>query len=364
MHRTKGDAEFRLGYRPALDGLRGVAVLAVMIFHAAPPYLRGGWIGVDIFFTLSGYLITSLLLDEHRQQGRISLPAFYARRALRLLPALFLLLATYLVLTFNLRVAAVVLLYSANWTLALGWPIDLGALQHTWSLSIEEQFYLLWPLCLIGLLRLRLAPRTLARVIFTGALLLAGYSALVFLCTGSQGRVYHGLDTRADALMIGCALASWLAAGSDFRRLTHLAHYGVRLALGLLLGLMVSTSYSAEFMYLGGLLAVAVAVACLIFYVTLYPGTVITEALEIRPLVWIGRVSYGLYLWHFLIFDMVKLPAARFSVLVTVHFALTFAIAALSYYVIERPALKLKTRFNAAASVQRRAEKRPAIVTS
>ena len=157
-------AGFRLGYRPSLDGLRGVAVLVVMAHHAYVPFFRGGGVGVDIFFVLSGFLITSLLLEEWRRTQDISLRGFYIRRGLRLLPALFMLLLVlqaYALLRMRgdafwemEKAIGAVLGYFGNWVAALG-LYDMRVLSHTWSLSIEEQFYFLWPIILLLMLRSR-----------------------------------------------------------------------------------------------------------------------------------------------------------------------------------------------------------------
>src|SRR5437764_8189485 len=143
---------FKLTYRPALDGLRGVAIIGVFAHHARVPFLAGGFIGVDVFFVLSGFLITALLLQEAEETRRISLRAFYIRRALRLLPALAVLLGALLLVprafgmmrTDAALVSTVSALYASNWVRAFG-VLDLEVVSHTWSLSIEEQFYLLWP---------------------------------------------------------------------------------------------------------------------------------------------------------------------------------------------------------------------------
>ena len=158
---------FRLGYRPALDGLRGIAILAVLAFHSRAFFLEGGFIGVDLFFVLSGFLITVLLVQEKAKHGRIDFKAFYIRRALRLLPAMLGLLTALWVATLVLgdrfatdaalmgKVMAVTLAYVPNWVLAFdlgAWP---SALTHVWSLAIEEQFYLLWPALLVACLSAR-----------------------------------------------------------------------------------------------------------------------------------------------------------------------------------------------------------------
>src|SRR5262245_60440887 len=195
-----------------------------MLYHSgvsrgAELVLPGGFIGVDVFFVLSGYLITALLVVEWEQDGRISLPHFYARRALRLLPALSLLLLAYLAVGWWLTKgwqallvnAGIVLFYAANWARALG--RDLPILGHTWSLSIEEQFYLLWPPIVVVLLRLGLTRRGLAAVALGGALLAAAARVALGLAGASFQRLYNGLDTRADALLVGCFLGAVLVPG-------------------------------------------------------------------------------------------------------------------------------------------------------
>ena len=212
---------FRLGYRPALDGLRAVAILLVIAYHDG--LLEGGFVGVDVFFALSGFLITSLLVEEWRERGTIQLGRFYARRALRLAPALSVFVFTVYAATHWLvpsmagalegRWALAALLYLTNILTAYGGEYPLGLVSICWSLAMEEQFYLLWPLLLRTALRARLSWRVLA--------LLLG--ALVFACNvlrlglarrgGEEAwlRIYFGPDTRADAILVGCLLAVLVA---------------------------------------------------------------------------------------------------------------------------------------------------------
>ncbi|WP_146167812.1 acyltransferase, partial [Micromonospora sp. MH33] len=226
-----GTSRAKIPYQPALDGVRALAVAAVLAFHGGVATLPGGFLGVDAFFVLSGFLITSLLLAEHRDTGRIDLVAFWGRRVRRLLPALLLVLLVVLVLSRKLMPGTelgalrwdelAALGYVANWRMAnrdgdyfaaTGSP---SPLQHTWSLGIEEQFYLLWPLLLIPLLgwaakRGAVPPRRRLGVALPVVLLGAAGSALAaaaLFTPGAPDRVYYGTDTRAVALLVGAALA-------------------------------------------------------------------------------------------------------------------------------------------------------------
>ncbi len=216
------------GRQPALDGLRAVAVIAVLLFHGGVAGARGGFLGVDVFFVLSGYLITMLLLREQQATGRIALGAFWARRARRLLPALFFVLAAVAVYAaflvepqarLSLRLDGLATLgYVGNWRQlgAEGGYFAQGAtpspLRHTWSLSIEEQFYLVWPLVVVALLRGRRLTRSRVRRVLVVAAVAALASAVLMsvLLGGDVSRVYYGTDTRAQSVLVGCALAALL----------------------------------------------------------------------------------------------------------------------------------------------------------
>jgi peptidoglycan/LPS O-acetylase OafA/YrhL len=192
---------------PELDGVRAVAVLLVMLFHIAYPAMPGGWVGVDIFFVLSGFLITSILLNEHEATRRIDLKAFYIRRARRLLPAVTFLLLCYgtflIAIGQSIRKAAVAFaathLYAVNWLMAFDAPVDFGPFYHFWSLSIEEQFYLLWPLSLIGLLAVRRVRRRIPILLMTAAGLISAWRIVLYLSGATADRILYGFDTRADA---------------------------------------------------------------------------------------------------------------------------------------------------------------------
>ena len=342
-----------LGYRPSLDGLRAIAVLGVMCWHFVLPGVKGGFLGVDIFFVLSGFLITKLLVEEWDLTGRIHLGKFYLRRMLRLFPALFLLLLVTLPFVPRLWTLEA-LLYVSNWGF-LTKQLGLSAIMQLWSLSVEEQFYIVWPLMLLGLLALR-TPRA---VIFAVVALLAAASAtfkiIAWHSFDDWNRFYFGTDGRADELLIGCGLALFLAwsrvpARAWFRRTVKIATIPAVLWLGYLV--VQSAVYWKFFYQQGGITLVALATAVLILQCLIAPIHWMRAILAWRPMVGIGRMSYGLYLWHSPIgwvtdprnFEWVPiLPRAELFVL---RVCLTFAVAGLSYQFLERPLLRLKHRFS------------------
>ncbi len=209
------DNNKRFGYVPELDGMRGIADLAVMAYHARTPFLNGGFIGVDIFFVLSGFLITSLIINEYDSSASLNFKYFYMRRLLRLGPALILLLLVFVMLSMiflskdkaqsNIITAIISLFYMSNWARAFSiHPLDY--LGHTWSLSIEEQFYILWPLTLLVMLR-AFKNRWIIAIMTLSFALTSWILRIQLIQNGTTfNRLYNGLDTRADALMIGCAL--------------------------------------------------------------------------------------------------------------------------------------------------------------
>jgi peptidoglycan/LPS O-acetylase OafA/YrhL len=209
----------RFQYVPALDGLRGLAVVVVMIYHAAPELLPGGFLGVELFFVLSGFLITSLLLKEHDRSG-IQLGRFYMRRALRLTPALIVMLASVVLLSWvalsgdafrnTVSDAAFSLTYIFNWVRASD-PGRSSFLGHTWSLCIEEQFYLLWPLLLPAITMIGRRDRLTERLLVAVAAIVLW--RMVLSNFASPMRIYNGLDTRADGLLLGCALGAAIHDG-------------------------------------------------------------------------------------------------------------------------------------------------------
>ena len=353
-----GADKHRLPYQPALDGIRALAVVAVLAYHADLTWARGGFLGVDAFFVLSGYLITSLLIAEWRDTGTIDLRAFWARRARRLLPALFLLLvgiAGY-ALVFaepeeldKLRNASLATLgYVANWQLAFSGESYFdqfslpSPLRHTWSLAIEEQWYLIWPLLFVLLLRL---GRSSLAVLFTASLVMIAGSALLMAWLYDPGadpsRVYYGTDTRAQSLLVGAVLAMLLAWHGPLRAsAARLLLQLTALAGAIFTGwLWVSASDDSSFLYQGGLLVSAIAIAVVIAAVVQPQRGPLGSLLSLSPLRWLGRISYGVYLWHWPVY-LVLTPVRtgwHGAGLLTVQVALTLALAIASYYVIEIP---------------------------
>jgi peptidoglycan/LPS O-acetylase OafA/YrhL len=345
-------------YRPALDGLRGVAIIGVFAHHAGLASLAGGFIGVDIFFVLSGFLITALLVQEAGETGRIALRAFYVRRALRLLPALAVLLAALVLLprafgmmrTDAALVSTVSALYASNWVRALG-VLDLEVLSHTWSLAIEEQFYLLWPPLVAVCVALGVRRRWLMLVALAG--IAEATVARVALWSGDESwpRLYNGLDTRIDTLLMGALAALALASLPRLDVLRGRAFRALALAAALVLAVaMHLCRITAPAMYFGLGTLVALCAALVVVAAAATEGG-ITSLLEFGPLVWVGRISYGLYLWHYPVvvglLDTHRM--ARLGVdpawWMPIQIAASLVLATVSFYLLERPILRLKQRF-------------------
>ena len=344
-------------YRPALDGLRAVAVLGVMLYHGLVGWLPGGFLGVDVFFVLSGYLITGILLAEWDRWRHIDLINFYLRRARRLLPAL---VVVVLAIAVWARLEAPsdeygeirwdgvsTLLYVANWRFVFAQQSyfdqfgDPSPFRHMWSLGIEEQFYLLYPLLLIGLLAVTRGRRTATAVwLSAGAVLAALVTALLFEPATDPSRVYYGTDTRAQELLVGAAvsvlMSRWAVQGERVRRTAAIVSVA---AMAVILAGFAMVHPSDVAMYRGGLLAFAVVCALLIAGTDLTPNGPMTRLLSLTPLVWTGLISYGLYLWHWPL-DIALSPARTGLdgyALLALRFGATFAAAAASYLLVERP---------------------------
>jgi peptidoglycan/LPS O-acetylase OafA/YrhL len=318
----------RIPHLRPLDGLRGVAVLAVVIFHFSPDVAPGGFLGVDVFFVLSGFLITSLLVTEHARTRHIHLRAFWVRRARRLFPALLLVLLAvglYALLkadSFEVRSlrddGLSALFYVANWRfIASGQSyidqfLGLGPspLRHTWSLAIEEQYYLVWPLVVGGLgvwvtrRRARGSMLALRPVIVVGCVVLAVASSVLMAVLHEPGadpsRVYYGTDTRAHLLLLGSALGAASAglvavAGVRLRQVVVVA--GCIGAVGL--GVLFATVDAQDtWLYRGGYFVFAVLIMVMIVAAGQPGRNPLAWVLGTRPLVGLGLISYGVYLWH------------------------------------------------------------------
>jgi peptidoglycan/LPS O-acetylase OafA/YrhL len=396
-------------YLPALDGIRALAIGGVLAYHLGYGWAGGGYLGVDLFFVLSGFLITSLLVEEWVSRGRIVLRAFWARRARRLLPALLamlLLLMAWAALSDRTGLgggpfldlstlrgdALATLFYVANWHEIFAHQPYFAQfslpspLEHTWSLAIEEQFYLVWPLVLILALSSKRRPRHAAGyggvgaawrrsgptdgsgahlevtspggrlllgswrhrgllVTGLGALASAAWMAYLYQAGAGVNRVYLGTDTRAFELLVGAFLAMIVAARPEpSTRRARLLHWAVLPALGWLAFAWYSASGPPGWLFEGGLFACALAGAVLVADARLSNQGPVGRVLSLRPLRFVGRISYGLYLWHWPVFVLlseertglsgISLSAARLTV--------TFAVATLSFYLLERPLRGIK----------------------
>jgi peptidoglycan/LPS O-acetylase OafA/YrhL len=335
-------------YRPALDGLRAVAILAVLGFHFPGPFVDGGFLGVDLFFVLSGFLITTLLYVEWEETGAIRLGAFYGRRALRLFPALAAylivgLLAVHLVGDADLEQrsqtgALSAAFYVANWVRVTHGIDSLGVFNHTWSLSIEEQFYLVWPVMLWMLLRSGRTSRQIAGILTLALALSVAWRLVLWDGGANFGRLYNGSDTHADPLILGCLLAVWRRKHSV--RPTTLMVAVAALALG---AAVVLARADAPYMFLGVLTLFALACAVLIAAVDqLGSAGRLVWLLSLPPLVLIGRLSYSLYLWHYLVYQLILRTVLTPKWQLLADIVLSFLLAFLSYTYIERPFLRLK----------------------
>lgn len=348
-----------IGKINGLDGLRAISVIAVLFYHAHLPYMLGGYLGVEIFFVISGFLITSLLLAESRKTGRIDLVAFWKRRLLRLLPALLaLLFLTTLVGAFILGEQAsqfrmdiiASLFYVENWYQIHSGnsyfaEAGLPLLRHIWSLSIEEQFYLIWPPLVAGCLWLSKGRRILLGIV-TSALLLASVWQGIHIfqpdeATGAKfleliNRVYLGTDTRAFGILAGALFAMLPFSGSVNRWQGRLFSLIGVVALGELLLLCVTLDASKPFLYQGGFALVDALTLAVIVVLVVDGNGLFAALLAWKPLEYIGQRSYGIYLWHWPIFKLVGNGDAD-NVTVLLNFAATFIAAEVSFRYLESP---------------------------
>ena len=347
-------------YMPGLDGLRALAVLAVIAYHEQLGWAPGGLLGVGVFFTLSGYLITDLLLGQWARSGALNLGDFWLRRARRLLPALFVMLAVvtaWITVASPARLASLrgavagAATYSSNWYYIYTHSSYFarfappGPFDHLWSLAVEEQFYLVWPwVVLLGVFFLRGRRPGALRWLALPTLALAAASAVAMLMLYHPGydptRIYEGSDTRACGLLVGAALAMvWPSRRTARTALwTRVALDGAGFAGLAVIGLMIWRvgQYSA-FTYQGGLVLLSVATAGTVAAVAC-PGSLVGVVLGWKPLRWIGVRSYGIYLWHYPVIILTSpansaedLPRAALQV------AASVGIAALSWRFVEEP---------------------------
>ncbi len=350
-----------LGRSPALDGLRAIAVLLVVLFHArltklglprdnpTDEIVKGGFIGVDLFFVLSGFLITALLLREQAERAKVRIGHFYGRRLLRLLPALYLVLLVHAIFVYSvhfrieggarseLATLFSAVFYYANWHTLVQEHVGLAGLGHLWSLSIEEQFYFVWPLLLAVFFGLRRNIVMVGAVLCVAIVGVALHRAVLWNSYG-WGDAYYRTDARIDALLIGALLASlWVRNLTPRRGLGPAAW----IALGVIFICTVSARANEGFWNGFGFTVVALATAVVIL-AAVDSNWSVNRFLSLPPMVAVGRVSYGIYLWHFPVFWAVGRWGRDWpdAVRLSVGFGLTAFFTVLSWNLFEKPIMR------------------------
>jgi peptidoglycan/LPS O-acetylase OafA/YrhL len=386
-------------YYPALDGLRTIAVGIVLAAHGGVTWFRSGGVGVDVFFVLSGFLITTILSTEWARTGDINFRNFYARRFLRLVPALVITCALVAVMKpafgepFPGTDIALALTYTSNWAQAF-FGYHLTWLNHCWSLAIEEQFYLIWPLVIIGLERAIHSPAAKVGALLAGAAIIAGWRAW-HVGVWTDERINFGLDTRMDTLMVGAALAYFVRIAtytprhvapplfiegtlndsvseipSMKRGLGAIGHakaaaqgagcVGLHDAVSKLLGWFLAplalatiflipnivTWYSPWMGWIGYVIVAGLS-AVILADLVLGRHSLIAPVLAARPMVFVGRISYGIYLLHLPVYYAVEklIPESPLGVRLGWKVGVSLALATASFYLIEKRFLRMKTKF-------------------
>ena len=338
----------------ALDGIRGLFFLFVFSVHLEVPGVSGGGIGVEVFFTLSGFLITTLVVNELEKTGRLDFKRFYIRRILRLGPAMMLVVGAVLVGAYfgfrhspemrheTLRGIPYVVTYTSNWLRAAPGHATLGALGHTWSLAVEEQFYLIWPLLLV--IGFRLAGRRGIAVISLIGVVIPVFLRFYFIHKYGHGdrlhtldRVYFGTDTQTDQLLIGAFLAvtvqraeAWYRRWSKYLIVPAIAY----------MAWAICFPRSPEYRFTWGLLFVALCSTVLITYLLLHNGSRLERLFSWKPLSELGLISYGAYLWHQPVHRFMPQFTSNRPLFVIVVFIITIILAVLSFRIVERPIMR------------------------
>ena len=355
-------------YLPSIDSLRALAVLAVIIYHVDVNYLPGGFLGVDLFFVLSGYLISSLIIKEFRKTGTVNLYNFYIRRARRLLPAVYFMITIGLVVMvlFNevlLRKshldAIFGYIYSSNWWYIfhkLDYFDSFGAqspFKHLWSLAIEEQFYMIFPLLFLlvnGKKKSKDGTYKLNKnflYVVLGLILVSLIAHILLFDINNISRIYFGTDTRAFSLLVGVVGAILYPMERLHSKVTpqqNMIYSVVSLAsIATLITVMVYTSEYNTWLYRGGFLLVAI-LGLIVIISSGKQHTLMSKLLSFKPIVFIGKISYSLYLWHFPILVLTT-PVSEIGnpniFFVILRIVLTFAVAIVSYVFVETPIRKL-----------------------
>jgi peptidoglycan/LPS O-acetylase OafA/YrhL len=382
------DAAARSSHLPGIDGLRAIAVILVVVFHVVPGALPGGGLGVDIFFVLSGFLITGLLVAEKGENGHIRLRSFWARRARRLLPALGILLlvcssaALFVggdILVGIGRQLLGAVTFSSNWlAIATGSSYFAGTtpelFRNLWSLAVEEQFYLIWPFVVLLVILIRL--RWVRFGVFV-AVAAASAAAMILEYSPKTDptRLYYGTDTHSFGLALGAALAVAVSGMAQHplewplwtRRVLGIAG---AVAIAGLVAISVLVPAESALMFRGGFATVALLSAIAILGAIL-PGGLLGSALDLLPLRWVGARSYGIYLWHWPVLLLLTAAEPKWQdsiatvwLLGAVTVVITVAAATLSYRFVERPIRRLGFRAWARLSWQVGAHRAPRLMAA
>lgn len=355
-------------YLPSIDSLRALAVLAVIIYHVDVNYLPGGFLGVDLFFVLSGYLISSLIIKEYKKTGSLNLYNFYIRRARRLLPAVYFMITVVLVVMvmFNGVLlkkshldAIFGYIYSSNWWYIfhkLDYFDSFGSqspFKHLWSLAIEEQFYMIFPLLFLLINRKKKDKDGFYKLnrnflyVILGVILVSLIAHIILFDINNISRIYFGTDTRAFSLLVGVVGAILYPMDKLNTKITpqeNLVYSVVSLiSIAALITIMIYTSEYNTWLYRGGFLLVAI-LGIIIIISSGKQHTVMAKLLSFKPVVFIGKISYSLYLWHFPVLVLTT-PVSEIGkpniFFVVLRVILTFILAIISYALVETPIRKL-----------------------
>ena len=355
-------------YLPSIDSLRAIAVIAVIIYHIDANYLPGGFLGVDLFFVLSGYLISSLIIKEYKSTGTVNLYNFYVRRARRLLPAVYFMITVVLIIItlFNGVLlkksyldALFGYIYSSNWWYIfhkLDYFDSFGSqspFKHLWSLAIEEQFYMFFPLIFLIFNRKSKSNNSNSKLnknfiyVVLSLILVSLIAHILLFDINNINRIYFGTDTRAFSLLVGVVGAILYPMDRLSERTTkkdNMIYSIVSLvSILVLIGIMIHTSEYNTWLYRGGFLLVAI-IGLIIIISSGRQYTFMSKLLSFKPFVFIGKISYSLYLWHFPIL-VVTTPVSEIGnpnlFYVTLRIVLIFLVATGSYMFVETPIRKL-----------------------
>jgi peptidoglycan/LPS O-acetylase OafA/YrhL len=355
--------EKTLHYIKGLDGLRALAVLAVIAYHLNIPYSAGGFLGVTVFFVLSGYLITSLLVSEWEQTQKINLRQFWIRRGKRLLPAMFLLLIVLNIITPLLRPELITNLrqdtiaatfYYSNWHYIFQELSYFEAfekpslLTHFWSLAIEEQFYIFWAVIILFFLKIVKSRKAIFLLILVVSIVSAVWMKILHDPNLDPSRVYYGTDTRIFSLLIGASFAVITPKQAATHLKKWLFESMATIGLAIFIFMVFYTNQYDSFLYEGGMALLSLATAGLVLSLAASPNLAINKILEWKPLKWIGIRSYGIYLWHYPvhIFLNSNVNTEGMNVLkINLEILLTFLIASISYTYVEKPIRQGAFRF-------------------